>query len=386
MNRPSVIVKSKFIASGKKSFKNYINYIDRKDTHSKKNHKNEFKNYQNYMNDEEKSTGLFTKELDFMSENDKEVYKDIFDKSQKNGSILWQDVISFDNEWLKEIGILNGKDIDEIKLKSATRSAMNELLKKEGTLHNSIWSAAIHYNTDNIHIHVATVQTFNYSERGKRKQKSINSMKSQVANILLDRSEENQKLNEFIRDKVINHKKNNSTYTLKNRLLNPELIKQISEIQKNLPKDKRQWNYNMTTMAHVKPEIDKFTDMYITKYFPKEYEEFKKNLDKEVAIFKRSYGENSSAENYKLNKINDLKQRFGNVVLKEIKELEKEKNTINQPKRNPFKIRNQTTRALNNLFYKVDHSMRDNLQSLKNMNEFEQNEREKNNQNMDYER
>ena len=31
------------------------------------------------------------------------------------------------------------------------------MLEKEN-LQNSVWSGAIHYNTDNIHIHVATVE------------------------------------------------------------------------------------------------------------------------------------------------------------------------------------------------------------------------------------
>lgn len=72
---------------------------------------------------------------------------------------MWQHVISFDNEWLKECGIINNEtdQINEIRLREATRAAMLQLQKDEG-LENAIWSAAIHFNTDNIHIHIAMVE------------------------------------------------------------------------------------------------------------------------------------------------------------------------------------------------------------------------------------
>ena len=92
----------------------------------------------------------------------------MFKTAHENGSIMWQDVISFHNPWLEKQGIY-----DEItkrwmkKLMDVTRFAM----QKERVRKSSIWSAAIHFNTDNIHIHVATVEPYPTRERGKRKPK-----------------------------------------------------------------------------------------------------------------------------------------------------------------------------------------------------------------------
>ncbi|WP_268398117.1 relaxase MobL [Bacillus sp. T17B1] len=76
------------------------------------------------------------------------------------------DVISFDNEWLQENGVLKDGFMDEQKMKQATRNAVNEMIRKEGLSDSAIWLAAIH--TDNIHVHVATVQTNNFRERENR--------------------------------------------------------------------------------------------------------------------------------------------------------------------------------------------------------------------------
>ncbi|WP_218924526.1 MobP2 family relaxase, partial [Bacillus cereus] len=171
-----------------------IDYIGRKDAVEKE--KNEFCSYQDYMGNEEKTSSLFTKEEDVVSLDGKIRLKEAFKTAQKNKSVLWQDVISFDNERLEKHGIYNSesKMLDEEKLKDVTRKAMDVMMTKERLRDTAIWSAAIHYNTDNIHIHVAMVEPvpsagriiskgrFKGMHRGKRKQKSIDAMKSKVVN------------------------------------------------------------------------------------------------------------------------------------------------------------------------------------------------------------
>jgi len=380
-NVPAVVVKSKFIVSNSKDeFKDYINYMDRAKTHS---FENDFETYQDYMADEEKSTGLFTFDKDFLTEDEKKQIKEIFKKAQDKGSILWQDVISFDNDWLKEIGILKDNFIDEKKLKQATRNAVIEMLKTEEMEDSAFWSAAIHYNTDNIHVHVAIVQLKDFKKRGKRKQKSINAMKSKVASTLLDRSKENQKLNEFIRERVVNKKRQDNIMSLKNQVLNPDLVKQFKKIHSMLPDDKRLWKYNMNGIANVRPEIDKFTQMYIDKYFKEEFKEFQLQLNKEVELYKRIYGSNSRAENYRDTKMKDLYTRMGNTVLKELREYDNKLKQETFPKKNKnnkyenFKKRIQMKRDLHEVFYRIDKAMNDNIQHYKNQREFEKLQREK---------
>lgn len=345
--------------------------MDRAETHTEKN---DFESYQDYMSNKEKSTGLFTSDKDFLSGEEKEKYKEVFKNSQEKGSILWQDVISFDNEWLKELGVLKENGIDEKKLKEATRSAVNEMLKHESLSDSAVWTGAIHYNTDNIHIHVATVQTKNFRERGKRKPTSIEKMKSAVANKILDRSKENEKLNDFIRTKLIGSKKENKTMSLKNKVVNRDMVKQFQKIHSMLPEDKRQWKYNMNGLKEVRPEINKLTDMYIDKYFKSEFEDFNKQLDKEVEVYKKAYGNNSKAERYKETKIQDMYTRMGNTVLNEVKEFDKNKNAMpnKNNKMNTFHVK----RELNNSMFLMNRYMKDDLQHMKNQKAFNELERE----------
>lgn len=345
--------------------------MDRLETHSKKN---DYESYQDYMSNEEKSTGLFTNEKDLLTPEEKEKYKEIFKTSQEKGSILWQDVISFDNDWLKEMGVLHNKGIDEKKLKDVTRSSVNEMLKNEKLLDSSVWTGAIHYNTDNIHIHVATVQLNNFRERGKRAPKSISKMKSTVVNKIMNRSLENQKLNEFIRNDLVKSKKENKITSIKNKVINRDMVKQFEKVHSMLPDDKRLWKYNMNAISNVRPEIDKLTDMYIQKNFKKEFQEFNKQLDKEVEVYKKAYGNNSKAERYRETKMKDMYTRMGNAILNEVKEFDKKKNHVPRKNKavNTFHIR----REMNNSMYVLNRYMRDNLQSLKNQRAFEELQRE----------
>lgn len=375
-NSPAVIIKTRFVTSGeankgKSSFKNYLNYMDRAEASSEKSN---FENYQDYMGNEEKSTGLFTAEKDELSNEEKNKYKEIFKRSQEKGSILWQDVISFDNEWLKENGILKENFIDEKKLQQVTRSAVNEMLKKEELTDSAIWTGAIHYNTDNIHIHVATVQTKNFRERGKRKQGSIDSMKSKVVNQIMDRSKQNEKLNDFIRNEVIKNKQDDKIMTLKNRVANRDMVKQFKKIHEMLPEDKRLWKYNMNGISNVRPEIDKLTTMYLEKNFKTEFKEFKDQLDKEVDLFKKTYGDSKKAERYKETKMDDLYTRMGNTILKEVKEYDKKQKELprKEGKVNSFHFK----RALNNTVYHMNRYMKDDLQSMKNQRAYEELQRE----------
>ncbi|MFF2242321.1 MobP2 family relaxase, partial [Bacillus thuringiensis] len=338
MKTPGVVIKSQFVyykndfsTNQDKEFGDYIDYIGRKDAVEKE--KNEFSPYQDYMGNEEKTSSLFTKEEDVVSLDGKNRLKEAFKKAQKNKSVLWQDVISFDNKWLEKHGIYNSesKMIDEEKLKDVTRKAMDVMMTKERLRDTAIWSAAIHYNTDNIHVHVAMVEPvpsagriiskgrFKGMHRGKRKQKSIDAMKSKVVNSIMDRSEEYKKINDLIRNKIVKSKKDVNLSEKR------KMKKLFVEIMKELPEDKKQWQYNYNSISHVRDKIDELSDMYIEKYHKEEFEELKEKLDEEMKIMKEAYG-GSEEDKKRYNqfgdtKINDLYTRLGNAVLKEMKQV-----------------------------------------------------------------
>ncbi len=365
-----VVHKVRFVSSGDSKFNKYIDYIDRDE--AARNYKfEEFSLYNNYMDNPEKSGSLFTDNRDHLTKEELENLKDIFEKAQANKSMMWQDVFSFDNEWLEKQGLYNRKEhsVDEIKIRKAIRESMNELIKKEG-FENLIYSASLHYNTDNIHVHVASVEINPTRSRGKRKPKTLINMKSKFTNNLMDRSEELKKINSIIRDNIIESQKEMGIKKDK------EIKKLVQEVITKLPKDRSQWNYNYNSLHDVKPLLDEITTYYIENYKKEEFKELEGMLDKEELVLKETYGEGESFryKDYKRNKIDDLYTRMGNTLLKEIKsdiKLEENNRRLNaQSNMNQSYSRNIisfTQKDVN----RIKKAIGNDFESMKNKNAYE---------------
>ncbi|EOA3387141.1 MobP2 family relaxase, partial [Enterococcus hirae] len=213
----------KFARPGSSAFQSYIDYMDREeairneayDSYSAFTNKEgtnatyegdeeeTLEGYIRYMANPNKTSRLFSNDKHRLDENDVKEMKKQFTAAAKNGSAMWQDVFSFDNQWLVQHGYLDPKtnQLDEEKIHYAVRLAMTTMLEEEKMSTSAVWTASIHYNTDNIHVHVATVEpyptrelkTFIDSETGEkvtevkgyRSKKTIRKMKSSFANQLL---------------------------------------------------------------------------------------------------------------------------------------------------------------------------------------------------------
>ena len=334
--KAGVVVVTKFVdkqlESAKKyrskqlqTFQNYMNYIDRPDAVRNENYQ-KYSMYNDYMSNPEKTSGLFTAEKDRLSEADIKVLKQAFQKAYDNDSIMWQTVISFDNRFLAKQGIYipaTGQ-LDEKLLRECTRNMMENALKREGIAASAIWSASIHYNTDNIHIHVATVEPIptrkkcihNGRERprGMFRSKTISGMKSDVVNTLLQR--DRAYVDELVRRRMVQGKRRQSSFD------DFEMRKMFLEIYKKLPDDRRKWFYNYHDIAHLKPLIDKMSRYYIHTYHQDDFAEFQKIILEEQELFKAAYGGNGY-ERYAENKMKDFYTRMGNAILAEIREYSK---------------------------------------------------------------
>ena len=328
---PGVVLKTKFVTSDKKAFQDYVDYVDRDEAKKEQEvHEKLFTLYQDYMDNPDKTSSLFTQQSNHLNDVEKKQLKKLFEKAQKNNSIMWQDVITFHNPWLQENGLYDAHThtVDEKKLMEITRQSMKEMLKRERLNESAVWSAAIHYNTGNIHIHIATVEPQPTRERGKRKPKTLDAMKSTVVNQILNRGEQQQKINELIRKDMVGKKKQDSSLRWKNRDIQPLFL----QIYNHLPEDKRQWQYSYRTLKPMKPFIDVLSHKYIEKYHNYEYQQLLKKLDKEVEELKKAYGEGKGDEkrykDYKQTKIDDLYKRMGNAFLKEMKDYDKQQQQI----------------------------------------------------------
>lgn len=371
---PGVVVVSKFVFSSSKTFSSYIDYMNRDEAIRNKSF-NRYSLYNDYMGNPEKTTGLFNKDTDLMSENEKLNSKELFAKAQKNKSILWQDVFSFDNKWLEKQGLYNPKtkELDEKKIKDAVRKSIEFAVEKKCISETCTWNGAIHFNTDNIHIHVAICEPEPTIQRGKRTQKTLDTMKSKFANELLDSKENFLDINNIIRKDIVDSKKNSK---LKDDRKLKELTKNVIQ---NLPKDKKQWNYGYNTMNDAKKHLDEMTKYYIDTYKKDEFEELISKLDKQEDIFKETYGvgQRSKFKDYKQNKIDELYKRMGNAFLTEIKDYMKREEelskTVNQKKLNK-KFSNKSSKLIigKKELNDIKKALFNEFDSVKNMNAYKQ--------------
>lgn len=343
--KAGVVVVTEFCKPDNQRFQGYINYIDR-DEAVRNAHIEEYNIYQDYMGNPYKTTGLFTQDKSKLSEKEKQELKDNFSMAQDNQSLMWQTVISFDNEWLRKQGLWNGylSAQNEQKLQGIIRKSVNEMLEKEN-LQNAIWSAAFHLNTDNLHVHIAIVEPIpmrekkaypvykTYTKNGKTEQvqvgnkmeykgrfklSSIEACKSAVVNEIVNTREQNLEINRVIRESIVQRKKETALHQDK------ELGEAFFSLYEKMPDCKRSlWNYNNSKMAPLRGEIDALSSEYLKKYHKKDYEELKEKLMKQDELYREAYGETEAS--YMNGKIEDLYTRLGNAILKEIKEYDKNK-------------------------------------------------------------
>lgn len=379
--RPKIITKSEFEqANNKQSFSNYVNYVKREETQNK--YDSEFKHdvYLHYVFDESKTQSMFNNEQNFMNDDDISKLKNSFKNAQKNNGIMWKEVISFDNETLIKEGLYDDKTklLDEQKFRTSTRKMIEKFEDKEGLKNNFKWGASIHYNTDNIHIHVAGVEDKVTRERGKIKQSTIDDMKSTFANNLFDISGERKAINEFIRARVVKGIKEEDTLSFDKTF--KKQYQKIYDQLKDIPLN--QWNYNNNSLKYIRPEIDKLSDMYIQKNHPKDYEEFKDKLEQQSQIYKSTYGEKSNYKNYVNTKLDDLYSRSGNTILKNMKQYHYSSNEINQFKNksnnnskttNNFSFRNKfkTKISLNNNLNQLKINLKKDFETERNIREYD---------------
>lgn len=326
--KAGVTLMQDFCRPNSDTFKSYVDYIDRAEA-QRGNAVETYNLFHDYMGNPNKSTGLFTSDKDSLMFEEKRELKAVFETAQKNESLMWQTVISFDNQWLENNGLYDQKNgmLDEQKLKEVTRLAVNRMMKSEG-LDHAVWSAAIHYNTDNIHVHVATVEPFPIREkivyqgkeevRGKFKLKNIEMCKSTVVNEIMQTREINLKLNQIIRKDLVEAARDWKMAQ------DPDVREKFLELYESLPKvDRKLLNYGNPVMKPYREKIDEINWVYIKKYHAAEYEEFHTLLEWQSRMYAEAYGK-SVDRSYAEGKEQDLMKRMGNAVLKSLKSYERQ--------------------------------------------------------------
>ena len=297
------------------SYSGYIDYMNKE-----QGKQEQYKEYNDYL---AKTDSLFTMEKDNLSENEIKELKSLFEKAQENGSVLWKTVISFDNRWLEQNGIYDMKSdiLNETKMREAIRKGIDAMLNNEGLQH-AFWSAGIHYDTDNIHVHVATVEPIPMRQKKTYKQyevsrneknklvhkkpvlngkgeqvvkeeyvgvfkaSSIKLCKSAIANEIMQQRDVTLEINSIIRDQILKNKANISFR------MDPKLQEQFFKVYEMLPDcPKNMWKYGQNIMKPIRSEIDELSDLYLSVYHGEEMKRIKELLKIQAARYMAAYGD-----------------------------------------------------------------------------------------------
>ena len=327
--KAGVVLVTKFVRPHSEAYGGYIDYIDR-DEAVRNDNSDRWNSYMDYMGNPEKTSELFSAGTDKLTIEEKQQLKQDFIVAQDKGNLMWQTVISFDNRWLEEQGLYdsNTNTLNSDKIKELTRNSMKKMLEKEGILDSAVWSAAIHYNTDNVHVHIATVEP-GRSQRPMRedgepkgvwKQSTLQAGKSNVVNNIMQQQEENKLINDIIRKNIV------ATKREKTIAYDKDLREAFLKVYKNLPANKQYWNYNSTNLGNQnRKNLNTLSKLYIEKYHQEDYQQLQDAIRKQEQKYKEAYGDGAKVINrYGENKEKELYERLGNSILKEMKEYDRQ--------------------------------------------------------------
>lgn len=355
MNSPAVVFSLGFEYNWKIGGYDFLEYMSRPEAFDKTKHlKDEYKDFIDYMSNSEKSDGLFSNDKNILTSDDKEYFRNLEHKSQLEGCPKYFGVISFDNNFLKKYGLMNeAEQIDIQKLKNLGRNAINEMIEKSQKLvtSNVYWNAAIHTNTDNIHIHYSICEYHRLEDRQKTcrtkdliEVEAFDSLKSKVVNKIVG-SQQAQEINELVRQQILPE--------FKTGLANE--LHQLIEFKNSLPESVG-LQYNRRSFEPYRTRLDNLTRTVISNSPNLRilYNRLENRLDEQSKVYKELYGDGKRHlyENFKKNRIDDFYSRAGNIILNELKNLQplsKTETPQNFGSENPYEFSEQPER--NNYFF-----------------------------------
>lgn len=319
---PGVTLMCDFVQSAKagSSFGGFLDYMNRPEafeispTADGQKEGSLFAGYMDYMRNDDKSDGLFTSTIDHAPAAMVESIKQNFNERQNRGCPLYRGIISFDNEFLKELGLLDpaGVGLDQTIIKETARASIQELIEKSHLdPARSIWTGAIHTNTDNVHVHYAIIE----DQKSSRKKdmlelKAIDASKSVIVNKLVG-SEETILRTRLLRENLLpglREAAKNNTYLL---------MKLLDDLPDNIP-----WEYGSSKFEPYRNRINQTTNEIImsTPGLSETWEKVNQSLDKYANDVRRFYGDGDRHlwEGVKGNRLSDFYRRAGNSVLKEL--------------------------------------------------------------------
>lgn len=356
-----------------------------------------FREYIDYMNrsyateeQSEELTAVFTQEADYLQKQRLTELKNQLETAYKNGSLLWQGVISFDNAFLAEQGLYDVAtgQVDQKAIKAVMRDMMPTLIQKEGLSDSAFWWGNIHLNTDNIHIHFGLSEVESnrdkifYRPRGRMEykgnfsQKTINRFKSGIYHGLL---KEETRSNLIRKEQVLANLKTDlmtSVYQ-EDKITSSAEKNFLEQAYNHLPLNKR-WRYGSIArdFAVSKFFLDRYLDSYLQNEGSVAYQEFLQETRELLKTYAGVYSAEKNQVYEKIRKVDgqtirtlaeskgydlehhlarrvmDLRERLANNILQsfreaapQIQDVQLEKNLKNFSVLNQKKILEQLPKA-----------------------------------------
>lgn len=322
-NNPAVVFSLGFCFDWHIGTGDFYDYLERpeafkKDIHQMDDEYRVTKDYMDYMKNNEKSDGIFDSTKDSLSKAEIDLYRDMERRARAEGAPKYIGVVSFNNDFLRQQGIMQGNELDLRRLKDISRTAMAKMIHTSNKLddNNVFWTAAIHTNTDNIHIHFSICEK--HCMKRDKDMLEVNAF---------------DKLKSVFVNEMIGSKNTIEITSMQRQVLMPlfdrsvgAVKEQIVELSRRLPENKNLWQYNRKSMQPYREMIDGCVNGIIESNdeLKQAFGEYIGRLDEHTAKLKEWYGDGNRHLylDYKKNRLQDTYARFGNSLLKALAESE----------------------------------------------------------------
>lgn len=337
MARPAVVFVNKFVYEWHVGAMDYSDYINRASAQipllKPDDNQDDYYGYMSRTAAQQYSdtantqyTTIFDSENDFLTKEQLDHYRKLEMQSQSEGCPKYIPVMSFDNQFLMNNGLMFGGRVDTQRLKDISRKAINSLIDKSEKLDakNVYWTADIHVNTDNVHVHFSLLE---YHRNVDRKKEFARNGKDMIETSAFEQ------FKSTVANSIIADKRTPELTKYKRENLIPEFAssvaasKELLDLMNKLPppKPKVGWQYGRKEMIPFHKDINKCVDKIISsneklKETFDNYSEMLSALNMQYISF---YGNrvDTSKLSYTENQLNDFYSRAGNSLLKQLHKL-----------------------------------------------------------------
>lgn len=272
-----------------------------------------FQEYIDYMNrsyatekQSDELTAIFTQDANYLQREKVTELKEKLEQAHKNGSLLWQGVISFDNDFLAAQGLYDQATgrVDQQAIKTVMRDVIPKMIQKEGLSDSAFWWGNIHLNTDNIHVHFGLSEVQSNREkvfyqprhrmeyRGNFSQKTIQKCKSDVFHGLINDKTRSALLR---KEQLLANLKANLIDQVfqESRVVHSTEKNFLEQAYNHLPFQKK-WRYGSNAKDFAVSKF--FLNKYLDSYFEHDGKELYQEFLQETRDFLQTYKGTYSAE------------------------------------------------------------------------------------------